>query len=54
MKKTYDWLFTHSLRDWKRPVNRKTDIDRSDLSSAYNDMNPNAPDPEVVHDQTIK
>lgn len=54
MKKTYDWLFTHSLRDWKRPVNRKMDIDRSDLSSAYNDMNPNAPDPEVVHDQTIK
>lgn len=53
MKKTYDWLFTHSLRDWKRPVNRKTDIDRSDLSSAYNDMNPNAPDPEVVYDQTI-
>lgn len=53
MTKTYDWLFSHSLIDKKRPVNKEIDIDKSDLSKAYNDMISGAPDPEVVYDKTI-
>lgn len=54
MKKTYEWLFSHSLLDPDRPVNRDIDIDRSDLPKAYSDMNKNAADPEVVYETTIK
>ena len=53
MTKTYDWLFSHSLIDKKRPVNKEIDIDKSDLSKAYNDMISGAPDPEVVYNKTI-
>ena len=53
MTKTYDWLFSHSLIDKKRPVNKEIDIDKSDLSKAYNDMISGAPDPEIVYDKTI-
>ena len=53
MTKTYDWLFSHSLIEKKRPVNKEIDIDKSDLSKAYNDMISGAPDPEVVYDKTI-
>lgn len=53
MTKTYDWLFSHSLIDKNRPVNKDIDIDKSDLSKAYNDMISGAPDPEVVYDKTI-
>ena len=53
MTKTYDWLFSHSLIDKQRPVNKEIDIDKSDLSKAYNDMISGAPEPEVVNDKTI-
>lgn len=53
MTKTYDWLFSHSLIDKNRPVNKEIDIDKSDLSKAYNDMISGATDPEVVYDKTI-
>lgn len=53
MTKTYDWLFSHSLIDKDRPVNKEIDIDKSDLSKAYNAMISGAPDPEVVYDKTI-
>ena len=53
MTKTYEWLFSHSLLDNNRPVNTEIDIDKSDLSSAYNDMISGAPDPEIVFDKTI-
>lgn len=53
MTKTYEWLFSHSLLDDGRPVNREIDIDKSDLSKAYNDMISGTPDPEVVYDKTI-
>ena len=53
MTKTYDWLFSHSLIDKDRPVNKEIDIDKSDLSKAYNDMISGVPDPEVVYDKTI-
>lgn len=53
MKKTYEWLFMHSLLEDGRPVNRNINIEKSDLSKAYNDMISGAPDPEVVYDKTI-
>ena len=48
LKKTYEWLFSHSLRDKERPINRDITIDRSELKSAYTDMIKNAPKPEVL------
>ena len=54
MKKTYEWLFSHSTADKGRPVNRDVSIDLSDLPKAYDDMDRNARDPELVYDTTIK
>lgn len=53
MKKTYDWLFSHSLRDEGRPVNTETSISTADFSTAYNDMIKGSPNPELVNDKTI-
>lgn len=53
MTKTYEWLFAHSLLDKDRQVNTDVDIEKNDLSKAYNDMISGAPDPEVVYDKTI-
>ena len=53
MTKTYEWLFSHSLLDKDRAVNREIDIDKSDMKKAYNAMISGAPDPEVVYDKTI-
>lgn len=53
MKKTYDWLFSHSLLDKNRPVNRDIDISTSDFSKAYQDMIKGAPGPAKVSDKTI-
>lgn len=53
MNKTYEWLFSHSLLDDRRPVNNDIDITKSDLSKAYQDMISGSPDPEVVYDKTI-
>lgn len=36
--KTYEWLFSHSLRDPDRPVNRDINITQGDLNQAYRDM----------------
>lgn len=36
--KTYEWLFSHSLRDPDRPVNRTVSISQTDLNQAYRDM----------------
>ena len=36
--KTYEWLFSHSLRDPDRPVNRTVSITQADLNQAYRDM----------------
>lgn len=35
---TYDWLFSHSLRDPDRPVDRTITITQEDLNQAYRDM----------------
>lgn len=36
--KTYEWLFSHSLRDPDRPVRRDIEITQADLNQAYRDM----------------
>ena len=36
--KTYEWLFSHSLRDSNRPVCRDIDITKADLDQAYREM----------------
>lgn len=38
MEKVYRWLFSHSLTDENRPVNRDYDLTTSDLSYAYSDL----------------
>lgn len=53
LKKTYEWLFSHSLLDKERMVNTEINIDKSDLSDAYDDMITGAPDPEIIYDKTI-
>lgn len=54
MRKAYDWLFSHSLLDPGRPVNKVISIDRQDIPSAYRDMEYKAGDPETVYETTIK
>jgi predicted peptidase len=48
MVHTYEWLFSHSLRDPGRPLCRKYSITKDDLIRAYQDMNKDLPDPEVI------
>lgn len=36
--KTYEWLFSHSLRDPDRPVRRDINITQSDLNQAYREI----------------
>lgn len=50
LRKTYDWLFSHSLTDKDRPVRRDISIGKADLTGAYQDMDKNLPDPEVIDD----
>ncbi len=53
-KKTYEWLFSHSLRDKGRPVNRDIDITREELTSVYRDMLKNTPAPEVIENEDME
>lgn len=55
MRKTYDWLFSHSLLDPDRPVNRNISLDMDDVPKAYRDMDfKKGMDPETVYETTIK
>lgn len=54
MRKTYDWLFSHSLTDPGRPVRPDITIDNSDLTKAYDDMKRGVPSPEIIYDKSIK
>lgn len=55
MRKTYDWLFSHSLLDPDRPVNRDISLDMEDVPKAYRDMDfKKGMDPETVYETTIK
>lgn len=53
LKKTYQWLFSHSLVDKDRPVNRNIDISMGDIRKAYHDVNRNVPSPELIDGPSI-
>lgn len=53
LKKTYEWLFSHSLLDPGRPVNKDFDMTVSDLHKAYQDMNRHAPAPELIDGPSV-
>ena len=38
MRKTYDWLFSHSLHDSPRTVDRTFDIDMDDIRQTYDEL----------------
>lgn len=54
MRKTYEWLFSHSLNDPGRPVRPDITIDNSDLTQAYNDMKRGMPSPEIIFEKSVK
>ena len=38
LQKTYDWLFTHSLKDSPRVVDRSFDITMDDIKTTYEEL----------------
>lgn len=50
LEKTYQWLFSHSLRDKKRRVNMAIDISNVDLKNAYGNMNRGKTEYEEVYE----
>ena len=54
MRKTYEWLFSHSTADPGRPVRQDITIDNSDLKKAYNDMKRGVSSPEIIFEKSIK
>ncbi len=53
LKKTYEWLFSHSLVDPDRTTNRSIAIGMDDLRKAYNDVNRNVPSPELIDGPSV-
>jgi len=53
LKKTYDWLFSHSLLDRHRPVNKDISIGLSDIHTAYSDIKSGTADPEIIDGPSI-
>ena len=50
LEKTYQWLFSHSLRDKRRRVNMAIDISNADLKNAYGNMNRGKTEYEEVYE----
>ena len=42
MYQTYDWMFSHSLKDEGRPINRDFEITPELMNNAYKDLGRNA------------
>jgi len=53
LRKTYDWLFSHSLLDKSRPVNKDIDISITDIHKAYSDIDSHTPNPEIIEGPSI-
>src|SRR5574344_841652 len=53
LKKTYEWLFSHSLVDKGRPVNKEVNIGLSDIHKAYSDIRSGTPAPEIIDGLSI-
>ena len=54
MRKTYEWLFSHSTTNPGRPARPDITIDNSDLTKAYKDMKRGVPSPEIIFEKSIK
>lgn len=54
MRKTYEWLFSHSTTNPGRPARLDITIDNSDLTKAYKDMKRGVPSPEIIFEKSIK
>lgn len=53
LRKTYEWLFSHSLLDGERPVNRDISIRYEDLRRVYNDIKRGANNLEVIDGPSV-
>lgn len=53
LRKTYEWLFSHSLLDKDRPVNRDISIRYEDLRIVYDDVNRGNNTPEVIDGSSV-
>lgn len=53
LKKTYQWLFSHSLLDRGRTVCRDFTIGNADLRRAYSDVNRHAQAPELIEGPSV-
>lgn len=53
MKKTYEWLFSHSLVDENRPVNKSIEITMGETRKAYQDVLRNVPSPELIDGPSV-
>lgn len=53
MRKTYEWLFSHSLLDEGRPVNRTIKIGMDDMPGAYKDKDYGEADPDIISGNSI-
>lgn len=53
LRKTYEWLFSHSLLDKDRPVNRDICIRYEDLRKVYDDVNRGNNTPEVIDGPSV-
>lgn len=53
LRKTYEWLFSHSLLDRERPVNRDIRIRYEDLRRVYNDIKRGANNLEVIDGPSV-
>lgn len=42
MKQTYDWMFSHSLKDEGRPINRDFRLTKENMNNAYKEIKNNA------------
>lgn len=53
LRKTYEWLFSHSLLDKDRPVNRDINIRYEDLRKVYNDVKRGNNTPELIDGPSV-
>lgn len=53
LRKTYEWLFSHSLLDKDRRVNRDISIRYEDLRKVYDDVNRGNNTPEVIDGPSV-
>lgn len=53
LRKTYEWLFSHSLLDKDRPVNRDINIRYEDLRKVYDDVKRGNNTPEIIDGPSV-